>query len=233
MALYFDKFPRIAYDIAGARRTNYQIITNIFARTKILADVLSNASAYYEYLVKDHEKPEILAEKIYGSPEAHWVIFLANNIIDPLNDWPLNESTFNKYIIAKYGSIAQAQTTYSHHEKVITREESFTGIVTETRFRVDEDELTTNLANSLSTVPYDTYENLTADQNYRVHNLENGRAVTEIIYRDLISNYDYELELNEIKRSIKIIKPEYYGQLVSEFENIMKTPLPTYMRRLY
>lgn len=233
MALYFNKFPRVAYDIAGKRGTNYEIITNIFVRTKFLAEVLSNASAYYEYIIKDHEKPEILAEKVYNSPDAYWIIFLANNITNPYSEWPMNETVFIKYIVDKYGSVSQAQTTYSHYEKVISREDSLSGIVIETRFRVDEAELTTNLANSLSTVPYDTYENLTEDQAFAVHNLENGKAVTEIIYRDRISNYDYELELNESKRNIKIIKPEYYGQIASEFDAIMRTPKPSYTRRLY
>lgn len=223
MALYFDRFPVVPYDIAGKRRTNYELMTNIFKRVGFVQRLLGNTSSYYEYIIKDFETPESLAEIVYGNPEAHWIILLTNNIVDPYYDWPMNSRAFDKYIAKKYGSISEAQITYHHHEKVITREESLSGTVTETRFRVNETELTVNLASSLSNVPYDTYENLTDVTDYNAYNMENGTTVTQIISRDRISNYDYEFALNESKRNIKIIKPTYYQQIQLEFENLVRT----------
>lgn len=227
MAQFFDKFPVLVYDIAGKRLSNYQVSTNIFFRIRILREILGNISAYYEYLVSDSDTPEILADKIYGNPEAHWVILMANDIIDPQYDWPLNYKNFNNYIINKYGSIANAKTQIHHYEKVVTREEQLTSIVTETRFTVNFDKLTDNTP----TVPYDYYENLPETQEVNTYNLENGRTVTEIIRREAITSYDYEEQLNEKKRSIKIIKPEYYGQILKEFENLTNTK-PSYIRKL-
>ena len=225
--LFFDKFPVLAYDIAGKRLSNYQISTNIFFRIRILREILGNISAYYEYLVSDSDTPEILADKVYGNPEAHWVILMANDIIDAQYDWPLNYKNFNNYIINKYGSIANAKTQIHHYEKVITREEQLTGIVTESRFTVNFDKLTDNTPS----VPYDYYENLPETQEVNTYNLENGRTVTEIIRREAITYYDYESQLNDNKRSIKIIKPEYYGQILREFENLTNTK-PSYIRKL-
>lgn len=225
--LFFDKFPVLAYDIAGKRLSNYQVSTNIFFRIRVLREILGNISAYYEYLISDSDTPEILADKIYGNPEAHWVILMANDIIDPQYDWPLNYKNFNNYIINKYGSIANAKTQIHHYEKVVAREEQLTGIVTETRFTVNFDKLT----NNTPTVPYDYYENLPETQEVNTYNLENGRTVTEIIRREAITCYDYESQLNENKRSIKIIKPEYYGQILREFENLTNTK-PSYIRKL-
>lgn len=225
--LFFDKFPVLAYDIAGKKLSNYQISTNIFFRIRILREILGNISAYYEYLVSDSDTPEILADKIYGNPEAHWVILMANDIIDAQYDWPLNYKNFNNYIINKYGSIANAKTQIHHYEKVVTREEQLTGIVTESRFTVNFDKLT----NNTPTVPYDYYENLPETQEVNTYNLENGRTVTEIIRREAITYYDYESQLNDNKRSIKIIKPEYYGQILKEFEDLTNTK-PSYIRKL-
>jgi hypothetical protein len=78
---YFNSFPQIPYDIAGKQFTNYQNVTNIFFRLRVIQEVLGNISAYYEYLIRDEDKPEILAEKIYGDPEAHWIILMANNMM--------------------------------------------------------------------------------------------------------------------------------------------------------
>lgn len=227
MAQFFDKFPVLAYDIAGKKLSNYQISTNIFFRIRILREILGNISAYYEYLVSDSDTPEILADKIYGNTEAHWIILMANDIIDPQYDWPLNYKNFNNYIINKYGSIANAKTQIHHYEKVITREEQLTGIVTESRFTVNFDKLTDNTPS----VPYDYYENLPETQEVNTYNLENGRTVTEIIRREAINCYDYESQLNDNKRSIKIIKPEYYGQILKEFEDLTNTK-PSYIRKL-
>ena len=37
-----------------------------------------------------------------------------------------------------------------------------------------------------------------------------------------ITNYDYETKLNEGKRRIRILKPEYIGAFISEHKQIMK-----------
>lgn len=231
MSNFFGKFPRIAYDIEGKRRTNYVITTNIFFRVRIIREILQNITAYYEYLIKDDDTPEILADKVYSNPEAHWIILMANNIIDPQYDWPLNYKNFNNYIISKYGSIENAKITYHHYEKVITREESLTGIITENRYIINSSNIAVSMADS--TIPYDTYNNLPETQDYDTVDMKNGKTVIEITKRDRITNYDYELQLNENKRPIKIIKPEYYSQIIGEFDRLTKSnERNTYIRRL-
>lgn len=229
MSQFFTKFPRVSYDIAGKRFTTYQSVTNIFFRLRIIREVLGNVSAYYEYLVKDDDTPEILADKVYGNPEAHWIILLANNIVDPQYDWPLKYKDFDNYIIKKYGSISYAKTTYHHYEKVVTREESSSGTVIETRFVINQ----SNIANSMydSTVPYDTYNSLPETQDVDTINMGSGKTVIEITKRDRVTIYDYEQQLNENKRAIKIIKPEYYTQIIRELDDLTQTR-PSYIRRL-
>jgi len=231
MSNFFDQFPTIPYDIAGKQYTNYQAVTNVLYRMRIIRSVLNNISAYYEYLVTETDTPEILADKIYGDPEAHWIILLANEIVDPQYGWPLNSREFNNYIIGKYGSIASAKTTYHHYEKVISREEQASGTVTETRFVVNQTKLTDNALD----VPYDYYEgdgSLPETQAVNTYNLSDGKTVVEIVRRERVSNYDYEYELNEAKRNIKIIKPEYYPQIISEFKKLTKYKNTPYLRRL-
>jgi len=228
MAQFFTRFPRIAYDIAGKQLTNYQVATNLFFRLAVVREALNNISAYYNHIISDHETPEILAEQVYGNPEAHWVILLTNEIVDPQYDWPLNYREFQNFIIDKYGSIATAKTTYHHYEKVITREESATGLVTTTRFIVNEDKLTDN---ALS-VPYDYYAGLAETQTVNTYNMSDGKTVVEIVNRNAVNNYDYENELNESKRQIKIIKPQYYPQIKLEFDALTKQADPLYIRRL-
>lgn len=228
LSSFFNSFPVIAYDIQGKRLSNYDLTTNIFFRIQVIRSVLQNISVYYEHLVRDDETPEILAEKVYNDSGAHWIILMSNDIVDAQYDWPLNYKNFNNYIIKKYGSIANAKTQIHHYEKVVTREEQLTGIVTESRFTVNFDKLTDNTP----TVPYDYYENLPETQEVNTYNLENGRTVTEIIRREAITCYDYESQLNDNKRSIKIIKPQYYPQIISELNRLTKVNEAPYIRKL-
>ena len=227
MSQFFDRFPLLSYDIEGKRLSTYQLTTNIFFRLRILRSILTNITAYYEYLILDSDTPEILADKIYGNPEAHWIILMTNDIIDAQYDWPLSTTNFKKYMINKYGSIANSETQIHHYEKVITREEQLTGIVTESRFTVNENKLTNNTLD----VPYDYYTNLPETQEINTYNLENNRTVVQITRRDAISYYDYESQLNEKKRAIKIIKPEYYANILQEFVAQTKRDVP-YIRKL-
>lgn len=229
MAKYFDKFPSIIYDIQGKRLTNYQTVTDIFFRLRIIRAALNNISAYYDYLIKDDDTPEILAEKVYGSSEAHWIILMANDIIDAQFDWPLNNDVFRKYIIGKYGSIESAQTSYHHYEKVIQREDQITGVITESSFVINEEEYSEV---DLS-VPYDTFETLPETQEFNTINMSNGKTVIETIFRRAVTNYDYEEQVNEDRRAIKIIKPEYYSQIIREFDSLTQTEQRNpYIRRL-
>ena len=227
MATFLDLFPIIPYDIEKAvYRSNYDVVTDITFRFGFIKEILNNISAYYLYPIKDSETPEILAEYVYNDPEAYWIILYANDIYDPQYDWPLNYNNFQNYIIGKYGSLAAAQTGIHHYEKVITRTESLSGIVTEKRIIVNYDKLTDNALN----VPYDYYVGLPAGQSVETINM-NGQTVTEVISRSAITNYDYEDEENEKKRIIKIIKPEYYQQIMLEFNNMTNNSIAPYLRK--
>ena len=65
-----------------------------------------------EYDIVDGETPEIVAEKIYGDPEYHWIIMLANQKHDYISDFPLSEQALVKHIIATYGAQRYATRHY-------------------------------------------------------------------------------------------------------------------------
>jgi hypothetical protein len=224
--MFFDAFPRIQYDIVRARYSNYETVTDIFFRISIIKDILNNISTYYNYEIRDGDTPEILADKLYSNPEAYWIITYANDIYDRNYDWPLDYRSFEKYIINKYGSVAAAQSGTHHYEKVIQRTESLSDITTETRIKVDFDKK----SDVAPDVPYDYYENLPETQSVEVINLGNGQTVTEVISRNAVSNYDYEVAENDKKRIIKIIKSDYYKAIMDEFNNFTENRANPFLR---
>lgn len=253
---YLDSFPRIDFKI-GEEKNVTENVTDIFKRYAVLREIISNFTAYVLYEVEDGDTPEILAEKFYNDAGAGWIIMYANKIVDPQFDWPLSENNFRKYIIEKYGSIAAAQTSYHHYEKIV---ETTVGDETYSRtYLVNKERLTENALD----VPYTYYEPysnnyfLTADTSlitsdnvyftvdhsnhyshddtslpeyysYDAHNV-NDTTVYMNTYGKAVSNYDYELQLNDNKRYIKVIKAQYYDQIMYEFKVLTKNT-PSYIR---
>jgi len=228
MSTFLDTFPKIQYDIVKAKQSNYQIITNILFRIGIIKDILSNISAYYNLSIIDGETPEIIASKIYGNPEAYWMILYANDIHDPQYDWPMTSTVFKKYLESKYGTVNAAQTGIHHHEKVIIKTESLSGIKSEWRSVINYDKLTENDMG----IPYDYYLS-PAFANSVVDIVSvNGQTVTQVTTVEAISYYDYEDRENEKKRDIKIIKVEYYRQILTELAKLTGDRLNPYLRNL-
>ena len=99
------------------------IVKNFFKRAKIREDIGSVVSAFEYYIITQDERPEQIAEKLYGDPELDWVILTCNNITNVQDQWPLNLSTFNKYMLEKYGS----EEAYDdvHHYETISYTDSF------------------------------------------------------------------------------------------------------------
>lgn len=113
---YFKYFPKIEYCDNN--------VVNLLARNKIIDRLKSNIYAYYEYAVKDYERPDILANTYYGHYKYTWLIFYANNIFDPIREWVLSENDFNKYINSRfeetnYSFVWEMNKTYYNNDTVI------------------------------------------------------------------------------------------------------------------
>lgn len=227
MGNFLDKLPVTLYDINKNSLSNYTVVTNVFFRIQIIKEIIDNASAYYVYTIREIDKPEILAEKVYGNPEAHWIILLANDMVDPQYDWPMNYIDFENFIINKYGSVAAAQATPHHYEKVTQRQIGVTN--TPYIFRQEID-----YANTSNSVPtsfhYDYYTGL-ENLEYNTYSVANT-TVFQTVSREMISCYDYEYNLNESKRTIKIIKPEYYSQIIREYDELTGQNRSPFFRKL-
>jgi len=220
MGTFLDLFPRTLYTLSDKKYGDYQTITDLTFRIAIIEEALSNFSSYFMYTIADGETPEILADRFYGNVQAHWIILYANKIYDPQYDWPLAYRDFSKYIVSKYGSVENAQTTIHHYDKVITRENLLENTINVTRFKINGNTEMENTSSVLADVPYDTFQNL--ETGYTASNNIDGKTVIEIVSRDSISNYDWELQQNEAKRIIKVIKREYYPRIISDFDRLTK-----------
>jgi hypothetical protein len=104
---YFQYLPSLDY--------SNLTITNILARAKVRDHVLNNAAVYYKHRIEDGERPDTLASKYYGNSNYAWLILYANDIFDPLFDWPLSHEALIAHMVNKVGSLEIAQQTPHHY----------------------------------------------------------------------------------------------------------------------
>ena len=101
--MYFENFPKFAYDfdINGERKV--LIVSDITTNVRFRKEILSNVTLYDEYDIKEGETPEIIAERLYGNSQYHWIIMLVNDRYDYIKDFPLTYTALTQYITDKYG----------------------------------------------------------------------------------------------------------------------------------
>ena len=100
--MYFANFPVIPYDSVG--NGDYKLVTNLLKRVALRTKVKTNTSLFDTYNVKEGQTPEMIADKLYGDPNLHWIVMYVNNITDRYHQWPLTTPQFLAFINDKYSN---------------------------------------------------------------------------------------------------------------------------------
>jgi len=101
MERYFEKFPLTNYN-------GYQV-KNVMLRAKILDKIVNKPELFKSFELSDSVRPDNIAFQVYSDQYMSWLVYYANQTVDPYYDWFLGQLDFEKYIDTKYGSIANAQ----------------------------------------------------------------------------------------------------------------------------
>jgi Base plate wedge protein 53 len=219
MANYFNNFPLTLYSLSANNRVSLDTVTNITARFAFEEKLKENSSAFYSYDIKDTDTPEIIAAKYYNNPERHWIVLMFNDIIDPQYDWPLSYSNFIKYVNEKYAANGAANTTVQTGltwSQSINNVHSYYQVNTRTLVISTADKKTITEKIRITSNAYANLAETTA-----TYTLPNGKQVKETVTKEKLTYYDYEMEQNEAKRKIKLIKPIFVNQIVEEFKSII------------
>tara|TARA_Y100000817_G_scaffold134561_1_gene105440 strand:- start:123 stop:650 length:528 start_codon:yes stop_codon:yes gene_type:complete len=98
--MYFENFPLIIYDSVGDG--NLKVVTNLLKRVALRSNVRANTLLYDTYDVKEGETPEMIADKLYGDSNLHWVVLYVNGITDRYHQWPMSTPQFLAFLNDKY-----------------------------------------------------------------------------------------------------------------------------------
>lgn len=209
MANYFNYYPKVVYNLNN--KNILDSVVNLTTNFTFIGDIVNNSSVYYEYTIADGDTPEIISYKLYSDPFYHWIILKINNIIDIKSQWPCDYSTLIENIESYYSQFAGisetgvewAMSNYQSYNRIETK--TYEGITEKT---VEKYEIDANT--------YATLSNSTTQ-----YTLPDNVVMTLEITKERKTYYDYELELNEQKRTIKVLKSEFINPVKQEFVRIM------------
>ena len=141
MSEFFQHYPQISYDISGTKPSKVKTVINLMEKAKLKGMVKDDIVSYFPYSIREGERPDHVSEKIYGNVKYTWLIFLINDMSDPIYDWPLGTREFGAYVKNKYGSLATAKSTIHQYEKILRTRVEATGTtdaIPEARIIIDE-----------------------------------------------------------------------------------------------
>lgn len=193
---YFREVSELLYQSQQPNRNSsydYVRVKNLFRRAKIRDDFFQNLVVFEKYKVIGDERPEQVAEKIYGSPSLDWIVLTSNNIINVRTEWPLSESELERFIFRKY---SQEELSQVRHYKTLAYFDNSGKLIVPSGKIVDQD---------FSVSYFDQVLNQTLT-------ISPIKAVT---------NYEYEVERNDSKRNIFLLRNNYLQTAIDDFKEIM------------
>ena len=194
---YFQELPNISYPslLPRSNKAEDRIeVKNIFKRAKLRDDVEQAITAFNYYQIEDGMRPDMVAEKLYNDPELDWVVLTSNNITNIRDQWPLSNNDLYEHMLEKYGSETNIQGINHYETRQVLDE--YNRVVMPAGLEVDFN----------FTFSYRNFSNTIVTVNPVVP----------------LTHYDYEVRLNEEKRRIKVLRPEYLNAYISEHREIME-----------
>ena len=190
--MFFNIVPNIEYDEQPISypfsESDFVVAKNFFRRYKINDDVFQFAVFFKKYTIKDGERPETLAEKIYGNQFYDWVILLTNNMVNAQYDWPRTNYEIYKIVEEEFDD---PYSEISHYEIKETIGHYQAGLHVDKTF-------------------YDSTHKLNINGSVQI---KNGNEIASPI-----TVAEYYQEENEKKREIYLLKSRYLESFVKDFK---------------
>ena len=105
---YFRELPDLEYQSPIEDKNSsldYVTAKNLFRRVKLRDDLQNVFTLFNKYQIKEGERPDTVAEKLYGKSEYDWIVLLSANITSVRDQWPLSDKDLYLYAEDKYGTI--------------------------------------------------------------------------------------------------------------------------------
>ena len=204
---YFRQVPDFEYvsRLPNAKISDYIRVKNLFKRGKLADDIFPNLNFFTKYQVEGDDRPDNVAYKVYNDATVDWVVLLSNNYTNIQSEWPLLQNDFDRFLLDKYAIFDTTLYTsaynylYSgiHHYETKEIKDSNGVVVVPQGLEV---------ASDYSITYWDTTVN---------------GYVAQTDVPTPVTNYEYESDIENRKRNIRILKPIYLNIVRDDMKELM------------
>lgn len=198
MSNYFRQLPDFEYvsRLPDAKISDYIKVKNLFKKGKLREDIFQSVAVFEKYQIRGDDRPDNVAFSFYGDSKLDWLVLACNNIINIQTEWPMRQNEFDAFMIGKYGDY---NTLYNgiHHYETTEIKDSNGVVMMQAGLRTD------------STFAF-SYTDTRSDTLFTLSNIAVG-----------VTNYDYEVALEDDKRNIFLLKPRYLNIVRDDMEEMM------------
>ena len=193
---YFKHVPDFDYvsRLPNSKLINDYVKTkNLFKRVKLSDEIFGDLTLFNKYTIKSQERPDSVAYKVYEDSNLDWLVMLSNNIINLQTEWPMDQGSYDNYLMNKYNSYENMYGV--HHYETIQVLDSNENVILPKGLEVPQDFSITYFDNGVEKIA----TNVTGE----------------------VSNLVYEDQIQENKRSIYLLRSDYISLILNEIRQLM------------
>lgn len=232
---YFKYFPSLQFDMDG--NNQYRTVVDVF-RMAAVDEIIGNDVSFYRYYdVQDGERPDHVSYTLYGAVDYYWTFFVINNNLKNVyTDWPLSQAEVDEMVEEKYSGTV---LTFNdcNCSSLLQVGDDIQGLISGA---------TATIAEKNTTMGWMRIENITGGfvagelvrnpatgnfieitgerlEMYAAHHFElDGEDVPRTTPLAVpVTFREYENELNENKRQIRVIRPEHVQKFAAAFRKVI------------
>ena len=216
---YFRELPNIAYQSPLTHKNSsrdFIVIKNIFRRTKLYDFLEENVSLLDKFTIGDGDRPDMIAEELYGDPTLDYVVILVAGIINVNHEWPLQDYQVYDFALEKYGS--ETEMNANHHYETFEIRDDKNRLILPPNLIVDVD---FKIDGTINKFPSTRYTVLSQTGNRQLDDKDEFAVLTDnIAYA--VTNLDYEYSENEKRREIDVLDSSYLNTFINDLRDIVR-----------
>ena len=216
---FFKELPNIAYQSPLSHKNSsrdYIVIKNIFRSAKLIDYVRSGALAQQKLVLKDGDRPDTIAEYLYGESTLDYIVILVAGITNINHEWPLQDYQVYDYALEKYKT--EAEMNAVRYYETFEIKDSQGHQILPPNLIVDVD---FKIYGSSTQFGTNRYNLISQDGNRQLDDKTEYTVATDNIAR-AVTNLEYEYAKNEEKREIDVLKNGYVQTFINDLRDILR-----------
>lgn len=248
--MYFKRFPIVNYNFGDNEAST--LFSNISAYIDIIDQVKQEVAFYEKYTILDGDRPDMVSQKLYGTPDYHWTFFAMNDGLRE-SGWPMPERELRELVKKRYphrtvtteSSIA---STFLPGINVIGKTSGTTGRVIERNLDLGQIVIASDKNDAGLNNNFGTTEQLAAGDTAEQQAVNTAVAINEsaqynsvLYYKNSSGNIvdidpfnqntsgltpvtilDDHISFNDKLKEITVIKPSQISSIISEYFRLLK-----------